>query len=562
MGLVTDKCPNDDCGARILKRANHCSACGWAGPNSTTTCGSCLKKVGKANKFCWHCGGDLADTVPPRIERDRWVRTDDEFAVRVYPEDLKGYLKRKVKIEPGTLGLIEKGGRIRKDIEWGEHTLDGVFKMTQPTSIILVNAADALLRLDFEGLHDFHGVEMGCTLQAFISVGDYADFVANVMGGGTRRVTERMLEKLLTDGLFDAVQGVMSQDSLENMYDNAWWRGKLEEDVRERFSKTLNRYGLSLAQMTFLNFTGDNFEDLQAAKGENFMGVHAAEQAAAKMDLRKRVNQIAADGELGDHVTTASLLDDIAAHDSRMAINTILREDEVSETLEAALQEARLKKQLRDIESEEVDREHQRGVTLEDDELRRQLEKLQVHHLEEMEVVQTRVQTERLTQKVSEEKARIELDNLREDTALDRKLKEKSAGTQSIIELQRANTEAQVAALKQISEGETELARIDADARKHIAEADSTKDVAVASAITEQQEKRIQDLKENSQSIKDVSMHSVDAIARAKTPDWGGSRRGAAAGGMSPCPKCQTDVPSTAAFCERCGHDFRTSDKR
>ncbi len=268
-------------------------------------------------------------------------------------------------------------------------------------------------------------------------------------------------------------------------------------------------------------------------------------------------------GKSGDKVTAASLADELATHESRFAIKGILRDEEVTETLEAALQEARLKKQLREIETTEISREHNRGVQLEDDELRRQLEKLQTQHVEEMMVIRTRVHSERIAQKVSEEKAKIEMENLREDSALDRRLKEKSHGTQSTIELQRANTEAQIAALKQISDGEMGAAKIDADAKIRIAEADSTKDSAVARAITEQQEKRIQDLKETTETIKDVSIHSVEAIAKAKTPDWGASRsgRGAAGGDLSPCPKCQTQVPSDAVFCERCGHDFRSSNK-
>lgn len=155
------------------------------------------------------------------------------------------------------------------------------------------------------------------------------------------------------------------------------------------------------------------------------------------------------------------------------------------------------------------------------------------------------------------------MENLRKDSDLDRTLKEKSHGTQSTIDLQKANTDAQIAALKQISEGETAAAKIEADARVKIAEADSTKDSAVAQAITEQQEKRIQDIKESSDSMKEVSMHTVDAIAKAKTPDWTTSKSGPGGpgGDLSPCPKCQTPVPGDASFCERCGHDFRSSNK-
>ena len=59
------------------------------------------------------------------VERNRWVRNPEDFAVDLRQRDLSGLFKKAIFIEEGTIGLHLIQGRYDKRLEPGEHILEG-----------------------------------------------------------------------------------------------------------------------------------------------------------------------------------------------------------------------------------------------------------------------------------------------------------------------------------------------------------------------------------------------------------------------------------------------------
>ncbi len=422
MGIFSNPCINPDCDARVKKSAHFCAKCGAGGPDSLTKCADCGKKVGRAFPYCWNCGAQLATNRPPRIAGNRWVRDDEEFAVRVYPDDLEQkWLARRITVEAGTLGILEKNGRVVRDVPWGKETLDGILQLTGPTSIILVNAGDAVLRPTFHRLHDVNGAELDLTVQLVLRVSNFEAFVREFFEGHKRRVTFRMLEDRLAHELFDVTRGLVCSYALEDMYGNLAWRDEFEEKLRTAMTVTFDRYGLDLLQLNFADFGGDHFEQLMQDRGEVYMGNRAADQLAEKLAIRKRMGQLEARGELdelaqGNELTleklkqNTALTEEMGRIKTDSHVRTTLSEAERDETIEQALQELEIKRRLRRFEVEDIDRERDHLLKDEDDARTQELEKIDVEHQNEVAMTVLMARNSRLAtdEDFRREQARLE----------------------------------------------------------------------------------------------------------------------------------------------------------
>jgi len=386
MGIFSDRCKNEDCRARVKKGAHFCSVCGYAGPNSLTVCPDCHKKVGRTSRFCWNCGADASEVKVPRIVGDRWVRQEEEIAVRVDPDDLKGFLSRKVTVEPGTVGLIERNGRLVKETEWGAHSLDGLLKLRSPNSILLIRAADLVLRPTFDSLRDKNGADLDVTVQAVLRIKDYDAFVRQFFAGHKRRVTYTTLEQSIGHELHDVLRGLVSAHALDEMYGNLGWRDEFESKIRDAMTVTLDRHGLELLQVNFVEFGGGTFEALQQDRGETFMGSHAADHLAEKVGIQRRTAELEAQGKLDEFKTDKDLAEKIEELNSQHHVRSALRAGEREEAVAQARQELKLKNQLREYELEDLTGE--RAKQKQDEQLAREqmLEKITVGHQNEVAV--------------------------------------------------------------------------------------------------------------------------------------------------------------------------------
>lgn len=379
MGLFSNACENPDCQGRVKHKARFCARCGYTGPKSLMKCPApgCGKQTGLSNRFCWNCGEDLSPFWPvqqrgalaPRIAGNRWVRAEEEFAVRVYPADLEQkWLARRVTVESGTLGLIEHNGRFDHDVPWGSETLERIVSLRGPSSVVLVNAGDAVLRPSFHGLMDVNGAALDLTVQLVFRVGDIAAFATHFLEGHKRRVTFDMLENRFAAELLDVTRGLVSGYALEDMAGNLAWRDEFEEKLRAALTVTLSRWGLDLVQVNFADFAGDAFETLAKDRGEVYMGNHAADHLAEQLAIRKRMRQLEAQGELDALLegntfdlekmrSNKAYLEEKNALANDLTVRTTLSDNEREQTLEQAAQELWLNRQVRNFEREDLTNE-------------------------------------------------------------------------------------------------------------------------------------------------------------------------------------------------------------
>ena len=604
MGLFSDRCENADCSARVKKGARYCSRCGWAGPNSLVACPDCGKKVGRTSRFCWSCGADLEAGRRPRIVHNRWVRDEEEFAVRVEAGDVEGFLKRTVTVEPGTVGLVLSNGRIKKDVEWGTQTLDRLLSPREARSIILVSTRDALVRPTFEKVRDRDYIELDVTVQAVLRADPerYEGLVQHFLEGGTQRVTFAALEQAIAQELRDIVSGQVCAHSLGEMAGNAEWQEQFEANLRDAISVHFGPRGLEVAHVSFVDFGGARYEAYCKERGEVGQANLAADYLEGKNAVRKRLAQLEGQGDLDAFLTEEGFADQRADAAQQFKVKGLMRDAELQETIEQTRQEMMLKRRLREIEIEDLDQERaaevkelerqleQRGQAHQDEmammvliaqqkrgategEFRREQERLQDQH--ELERARQRGEHDRreeragalqryeLLVKESEANLKVSLDNLKVAEVEQEQKKDYERHRLQIHEaMQRLADER----LKTILEykRDVKLAKIQAD--RDVATSEDRVQAKVAEAVSTEKDARLDDMRDamkQQQQQHDRALQFGERVVDSATRGQGrgsgapAGGAGAAAGAEETvvCKNCGNAIPVTQRFCGECGYD-------
>ena len=178
MGIFSNRCANPECNARVSRAAKFCNKCGEAASTADTNCGRCGAVVGAQSKYCWKCGCSLKEQQKSALFGNRWVRGEDDFAVRVDECDVKGFLSKGLIVEHGTRGMVFQQGRFCGYVDPGSYDVNGFlkkvnnFNQTSPTSVVLVDTGDIELHLEAIKLYSLEQMEVDASFKALVRLDD------------------------------------------------------------------------------------------------------------------------------------------------------------------------------------------------------------------------------------------------------------------------------------------------------------------------------------------------------------------------------------------------------
>jgi len=572
MGLFSDKCKQ--CGARVKKAATHCSQCGAPAPRGMTKCGACGANVGTDSSFCWKCGADLQAVAPAKMVDERWVRQPGEIAVRVDAKDLEGRLRKGLVVEPGTQALFLQRGKPVGPLGPGKYDVDGFlsrinnFNLKSPAWAVLVSATDMVFRLKFPGLRTREGVEIGVECQVVLSIADSAQFVINFMAGRNRVMLSELQESLV-DEVRSLLQAATTKASIEELYGNIELTKTIEDLLVEEMSRTLERTGLSLVHLTFVNYFGDEYEKLQKSRGEIYMGMRAADEMEERAKIHQRILDTLTKDKMAEFKSEKDFEEFVRQTEHELGLKDVIRQAEMTELKRTFAEK---------VEDREIARRHM-------------IETLEKQHQIAMERLEDEYDLEdatrwlKLTQQMKEQKL-----------ALAKKLQDmelaKKRGEQEIaIDGERAKAEIRAKDLDAKSRASVEsliassdphqvaaLVELDAMRQKHNMTPEQLVTIAgekspeMALALAEKYKAevlgaggRLADAKETAKEQADrlerLARDGLDKMARV------GETRGAGVVVTGPgsissqpggqgfkCPKCGVPLQIEDNFCFKCGH--------
>ncbi len=334
MGLFSNRCTNPECRRPILRTASFCRHCGTPATHADTNCGRCGSTIGSTAKFCWKCGADQSELGKERLFNNRWVREEEDYAIRIQECDVKGFLNKGLIVEHGTSALIFQQGRFCGTVDPGRYDVNGFlkrvnhFNQTTPTSVVLIDAGDVTLHLDALKLHSREQVDVDASFKAVVCLREPERFYTNAFKG-RNILSVGYLAGSLADEIRGALQTYVGGHSVEDLYGNTALRPEVERQMQLAVEPILERIGLEMVQLRFVDFFCPTYDPIRERESELYVETRNADIDIDRLKLTQRLRKEESAEKMSQIKTASDLEDFLRQTEHELGLKDLIRDDEM-----------------------------------------------------------------------------------------------------------------------------------------------------------------------------------------------------------------------------------------
>ncbi len=282
--MPTIRCPN--CNSEVSESTPFCPSCG----NSLyALCVECGAPVEPVAKFCGNCGAKLTQDTQP-IKQMRWMCGPGELARRVEERDLEGIVRKGLIVEHGTRAVLLQEGRLAGTLDPDCYNISTFkkrfmsFDFNVPATVILLQAADIDLNFEIPRLLSKEDVELSVQCKLVQGIEKPEFFFTNLLR--QRQVfTKSDLQGFLQQEITNVLQPLIRAESVKDLYANVPLRKNIEQALESDMRVTLERNGLRLIQLRFIDYLSDTLEKVRSQNPDDFVAVEAEELEQKRREL-------------------------------------------------------------------------------------------------------------------------------------------------------------------------------------------------------------------------------------------------------------------------------------
>ncbi len=295
------------CGNKVPKRARFCNKCGKPAPGGWWRCPQCNKWIGNDSHFCPHCNAALYPDERVDMAGGVWHKEPGQFAQRFEVGDVKRLLNTGLKVQEGTAVILLDTGAVNDILQAGQHNPESLLRKINwfgnppPRSVVLIDVGEVIVPLHLEGLRTSEHIPIefyGELVLRFKGDKDAARaFCGNVLKG-ERSYTFTQISGRIEPLIRGVVDEMCITATLEDLVKDPERRIRLQERIEKRIEEDFAASGLELVRVSSAEFTGDEYEKVEAQLGDAEVQRREAEyKAALEAALRKIKNQAEMDSD-------------------------------------------------------------------------------------------------------------------------------------------------------------------------------------------------------------------------------------------------------------------------
>jgi len=591
MGIFSNKCANPKCDATVPKTAKYCNVCGEPASAADTNCGRCGAVVGAQSKYCWKCGCSLKEQQKTPLFGNRWVRGEDDFAVRVDECDVKGFLSKGLIVEHGTRGMVFQRGRFCGYVDPGNYDLNGFlkkvnnFNQTSPASVVLVDAGDVELHLEAIKLHSKEQMEVDAAFKALVRLTDPEKLYTNAFKS-RNQLSRDYLAGSLADELRSALQTYVGSKSVEDLYSNTAIRQEVERQMQLDLEPILERIGLEMVQLRFVDFFCPAYDPIRQEQAGLYVDTRKTAIDIDRLKLTQRMRKEMTADKMDQLKTEKDFEDFVRQTEHELGLKGLIRADEMD----------KLKRQFaherdRDVLTHQIEVEGIKNDAARE-EARKDLD-AKVEAFLKRKDAQRKAEAEDFNEDMRQARDAVELRQKTQQVELERKAGEQKLEAEKLQERSKASAQAllsildgdaadRIMKLEELRAKEKlspdQIIAMTAASSPHVAQALAEKYKAEAAISTERfkqlqefmgkQEESSKESADRLERVMSVALQQMGATAttRAQAPQSSqtvvapGGGMGGAPVVINPqgptaektCPKCKKMIPFDSRFCPNC----------
>lgn len=330
----SDKC--SACGAEVNRGAGFCPQCRAPMPGARVVCPACGQSNKGSAKFCSQCRTSLMpkpEAEAATDQQNRWKRPPDEFARRIEAGDLNSLLQPGLVVEAGTQALIFQAGALAATVSQGtfdlSRPLPGV-DAAVPATAIVMDAGDTTLSLLYSELRSREDVPVDVIVEVTVGLADAVALYTNLMHGRESLTIAALADMVWAAGA-NVVQASLRSAGINELDGNLPLKADLERDLRTHMDTALQRNGLRLIDLRFLDFQSPMYEKVRQRRAETFIAQERITDIEQRAALNQRLRETLTRERLHKFSSATDLEEFVRQTEHELGMKQVIRREEMEE---------------------------------------------------------------------------------------------------------------------------------------------------------------------------------------------------------------------------------------
>ncbi len=344
------------CGAAMSRDAKFCPKCGTAQAEATVVCGKCKNTVSAAGKYCPRCGEPLAAQAMPTLMDNQWSRRESDFATRVDVNNIDGFIKQELTVEPGTNALVVINGESRGMFPPGRYTLDTLgakigrvlsLDWVRSVTAILTDVSNVELTFNMGGLFTRDPIRVGLTARMIVELDNPALFITTLMKG-RNNYTLGDVSQYLSPEVSVLSEEWIGKQTLDGLANNLRLKDEYALYLEEGLARTFKSNGLAFKEVRAIRFIYEHYDAVRKQKEQYLLQVTKTE---AEAEGRRRLAD--AQREL-DLQTLAEESRHVEIEEKKADLYKRMRDAVLSQKMDEVMSEAEFDKFIREVDHQKL----------------------------------------------------------------------------------------------------------------------------------------------------------------------------------------------------------------
>ena len=329
-GDALEKARNDPswpvCGNKVFRFAHFCSACGSPAPGGWRRCPKCGKWIGNDSHFCPHCSAALYPSDHASVAGGAWRKGPELFAQRFEVGDVHRSLWQGLQVQEGTVAILMSAGGVKDVVREGLHRIES--DDPSLSSVVIVDASEVIVPVHIDSLRTSEHIPIefyGEIVLRFKGDKDAAKAFCGNLLKDARTFTFEQVGTLAEPLLRHALGEMCEASTLEDLVKDPQCRIVLQERIEKILEEKFSSFGLKIIRVSSPEFSGKEYEELEARLGDAEMARREAEYKAA---LERVLRKIHDQAEKETRKSDFDLREYKELLDNEYRVNSVTRERE------------------------------------------------------------------------------------------------------------------------------------------------------------------------------------------------------------------------------------------
>lgn len=177
-----------------------------------------------------------------------WDRSEAVIAQKLFKRQLDGFFRKKILIQDGELGIVERRGEVVGRLGPGEHAVSSVFDKSM-TEIVMIDNSVKEMRRELKELVTRDDRKVAADVELKLRVSDPEKLASSLVGRRSILLTDDLWSRMRDDFVLRVMEPEVKKLREHDLYGNRALLDKLRRTAQEQMRGVLSELGMDVVSL-------------------------------------------------------------------------------------------------------------------------------------------------------------------------------------------------------------------------------------------------------------------------------------------------------------------------